>query len=241
MRYGIFSDVHSNLEALSAVIDAYKKEDIDSYLCLGDIVGYAASPSECIKIVKDLPGIIIAGNHDWGVSGKFALDYFTSGAKKALEWTASVLGQVDKEFLDNLSLVNEQENFVLVHGTLLEPQEFYYLNDISAARGTFLALKKQICFVGHTHEPGVFVQQGDEISFGPFLRLSIEDNKRYIVNVGSVGQPRDGDSRAAFAIYDTTQRSIEIKRAAYDFKLTQGRILKAGLPEFLASRLNKGK
>lgn len=265
MRYGIFSDIHSNLEAFRAVIDAYQTERIDRYLCIGDIVGYAANPLECIQLIKGLNAGIVAGNHDWGSSGKFDLDYFNLSAKESLVWTGSILGREEKDFLCGLPLTYQEENLVLAHGSLDNPQEFYYLNNYEAAFASFAVLKKQVCFVGHTHRPGVFVELDDNLFYGvgkykTFLTtenclkviaqqfscnargiLELEGRKRYIVNVGSVGQPRDRDPRAAYVIYDTDRKAVELKRIAYDISAAQEKILNVGLPDFFASRLLKGK
>lgn len=241
MRYGIFSDVHSNLEALNAVLAAYKQERIDRYLCIGDIVGYATDAHDCIQIARVLKPELVAGNHDWGAGGKFDLEYFNPNAKEALVWTSKILSREELDFLSSLPLVHSGENFVLAHGTLDAPQEFYYLNNYYEADRTFAILEKQICFVGHTHRPGVFVEAGENLFYKPLSLLQLEAQKRYIINVGSVGQPRDGDNRACFVIYDNEARTVELKRIAYDFSATQEKILKAGLPEFLASRLADGR
>ena len=241
MRYGILSDIHSNLEALSIVADALKKEGIDRYLCIGDIVGYASNPFECIQIVKGLGALVVAGNHDWAVAGRLDLGYFTSNAKEALQWTSNALAPQEKEFLSSLKLVHSEENFSLVHGTLDVPQEFYYLNNFDEAERTFFVLEKQLCFVGHTHRPGVFVEAEENLFYKPLAKLQLEDKKRYIINVGSVGQPRDGDNRACCVIYDSEDKTVEQKRIAYNFSAAQEKIMKVGLPEFLAQRLSEGR
>lgn len=240
MRYGIFSDVHSNLEALNAVLGVYQQERIERYLCIGDIVGYAADAHDCLRLVRDLNPKIIAGNHDWGAAGKFDLEYFNPNAKEALVWTGKILNQEEKDFLRSLPLTYQEENFVLVHGTLDNPQAFYYLNNHEAAFAVFAVLKKQICFIGHTHRPGVFVESDDNLFYKALGILELEGRKRYIVNVGSVGQPRDRDPRAAYVIYDTDKETIELKRIAYNISAVQDKILNAGLPDFFASRLAEG-
>jgi len=240
MRYGIFSDIHSNLEAFKAVIDAYQREGIDRYLCIGDIVGYAANPLECIQLLKGLNAGIVAGNHDWGSSGKFDLEYFTPLAKEALLWTKNVLSKAGADFLSSLPLLHQEENFVLAHGSLDKPQEFPYLNNYETAFAAFAVLKKQICFVGHTHRPGVFVELEDNLFYKALGILQLEGQKRYIVNVGSVGQPRDSDPRAAYVIYDTDKKAVELKRIVYHISAAQEKIINAGLPDFLASRLAEG-
>ena len=240
MRYGIFSDIHSNLEALNAALEVYKKEGIERYLCLGDIVSYGPDPSQCIQIVRDLKASVIAGNHEWGVCAKSKLEDFTDVAQEALVWTKKVLREEERNFLDGLPLVYEEENFILVHGSLDSPANFYYLNNMEEADMSFAVLKKQVCFVGHTHRPGVFVKRDKELFFKPLKVMELEDNKRYIVNVGSIGQPRDRDYRASLVIYDSDTKTIELKRVEYDFRRTQEKILKSGLPESLAWRLAEG-
>lgn len=241
MRYGIFSDIHSNLEAFSAAIEAYKNERIERYLCIGDIVGYAANPSECIDKVRELKAVIVAGNHDWGACGRLDLEYFNPTAKEALKWTMGFLSKAESDFLSSLPLAYSEENFILAHGTLDSPEEFYYLDSMDEADRTFSILDKQVCFVGHTHRPGVFIERDNELFYKGLSSLQVEDNKRYIINVGSVGQPRDGDFRASFVIYDTAAKNVELKRIDYDFTAAQKKILRAGLPEFLARRLSEGR
>ncbi|OGX31288.1 MAG: hypothetical protein A3G37_02360 [Omnitrophica WOR_2 bacterium RIFCSPLOWO2_12_FULL_46_30] len=241
MRYGIFSDIHSNLEAFKAVIDAYQTEDIDRYLCIGDIVGYATDVKDCIELVKDLKAGIVAGNHDWAACGRLDFGYFNPNAKKALVWTSEILSQTESDFLRILPLVHSEENFVLVHGTLNAPQEFYYLNNYDEADRTFALLEKQLCFVGHTHRPGVFLEAEENLFYKPLAKLKLENKKRYIINVGSVGQPRDRDNRACCVIYDSEGKTVELKRLAYNFSATQEKIMKVGLPEFLAVRLGEGR
>lgn len=250
MKYGIISDIHSNLEALKEVIKVCKEEAVERYLCVGDIVGYAANPSECLKIARDLGGVIVAGNHDWGVSGKFSLEYFTPLAKEAVVWTMARLSPEEIGFLGELPLAHREENFTLVHGTLYDPEDFYYLDDSLKALSTFAVLDGEICFVGHTHKPRIFIEESGHLVLGDLfsswldgipLELRAIDSRKYIINIGSVGQPRDGDNRASFVIYDTEAKTVALKRIAYDFKATQDKILRERLPKFLATRLSEGK
>lgn len=240
MRYGIFSDIHSNLEALNAALEVYKKERIERYLCIGDIISYGTDHSQCIRIVRELEANVVAGNHEWGVCAKSKLENFTDIAQEALLWTNLTLREEERNFLDSLPLVYEEENFILVHGSLDSPEDFNYLNNEEDADMSFALLKKQVCFVGHTHRPGVFIERERELFFKPLKVLELEDNKRYIVNVGSIGQPRDRDCRASLVIYDSDTKIIELKRVGYDFRLTQEKIIKSGLPESLAWRLAEG-
>ncbi len=241
MRYGIFGDVHSNLEAFEAVINAYKKENIDRYFCVGDIVGYGADPWECIKNFKALDVVSVCGNHDWATVGLFDIEYFNPVAKEAVEWTKDFLGEAEKLFLKSLNLIVKEKDFILVHGTLHKPEDFLYALDLSSARASFNLMDRPILFVGHSHSPVIFFEKDNNIDYTFKDCLDIEEEARYIINVGSVGQPRDGDPRAAYCIYDTEERRIWIKRIEYDVEKAKEKILKAGLPEVLGYRLLEGR
>ena len=241
MRYAIFSDIHSNLEAYEATMAAMKKEGADSYYCAGDIVGYGADPAQCISKTKELAPKIVAGNHDWAAVGLADITCFNPSAKEAVLWTADALGREDKKYLKGLRPV-ERGDFVLVHGSLNRPEEFEYILNFDTAHKTFLLMEEfDIYFIGHTHVAGVWVENSEgRIGYNPSLQVKLEEGKKYIVNVGSVGQPRDNDPRAAYCIYDTDEKTVEIKRVAYDIKTAQGKIIDAGLPKGLAKRLSSG-
>lgn len=242
MRYGIFSDIHSNLEALEAVLKAYKRASIDKYLCVGDVVGYAADPGECIRKVRELTATTVAGNHDWASADKFCLDYFNPQAAKAIIWTKARLNKQESYFLASLKLTFSNEDLTLVHATLDDPAGFAYLTDAGTAIQTFDLLNNPICFVGHTHLPGAFIQNEDKrIDYSSQEMLKLKKKKKYIVNVGSVGQPRDGNPAASYCIYDTDKKIVWIKRIDYDFNSAGRKIIAAGLPAFLAHRLSAGR
>jgi predicted phosphodiesterase len=242
MRYGIFSDVHSNLEALEAVIEAYKREDIDKYLCAGDVVGYAANPKECIEKAKTLAMITVAGNHDLASVDLFSTDYFNPAASKAISWTKHNLGNQDRYFLESLKLVYQNEDLTLVHGTLDNPQDFDYMLDGYTASKTFALIETRLCFIGHSHVAGIFIQDvKGRIDYREDNSIGIKDGFRYIVNVGSVGQPRDGNPKAAYSIYDTDNKEVKIKRVSYDMEKAKKKIFEAGLPGSLGERLLLGK
>ncbi|MFH1655130.1 MAG: metallophosphoesterase family protein [Candidatus Omnitrophota bacterium] len=240
MRYGIFSDIHSNLEAFEEVVKAYKKEKIDRYLCLGDIVGYAANPKECIAKTKQLKAVVVAGNHDWAAVGLTDTTYFRPVAKQAVFWTAGQLDKTEKDYLKSLSLVYDNEELTIVHGALNEPESFHYLLDSVLAEETFNLMKNNICFIGHSHEPGIFVRDKEKISYFTEPKIKKSKDKKYIVNVGSVGQPRDRDNRAAYCVFDTEKKEVYLKRIKYDIEKAQIKIVNAGLPAFLAARLASG-
>ena len=241
MRYGIFSDIHGNLQAAEAVISAFKQEHISGYFCVGDIIGYGANPRECIRAVKDLKVVCIAGNHDWAVLGKTDITYFNSAAAEAVVWTQNQLSEEDFTFLKGLELTFKNEYFILVHGTLRDPEHFNYLFEQKQALEIFRLMDRPVCFVAHTHVPGVFLQTSTNIVYSSAVDIQIQKEYRYIVNVGSVGQPRDGNPMASYCIYDTQAKTICVKRIPYDVKEAQKRILDAGLPPFLASRLASGR
>lgn len=241
MRYGIFGDIHSNLEAFQEVIKSYKKDNIDRYICVGDIVGYGADPGQCIQEIKKLNAKSICGNHDWASVGLFNTTYFNYAAKEAVRWTQEILSVEEKEFLKSLGLIIDEDDFSLVHGSLYKPDLFYYIVDIDSARRCFQKMEKDICFVGHSHVPMIFFMKGDKIGYTFDNFIKIERKIKYIVNVGSVGQPRDGNPDTAFSIFDTERMSIEIKRAGYDIEGAKNKILKAGLPEILGYRLLEGR
>jgi len=242
MRYGIFSDVHSNLEALDAVIEAYQKEGIDKYICVGDIVGYAANPRECIERIKSQNPLIVAGNHDWGSVSLLSIDYFNPVARQAILWTKHNLDANSRYFLEPLKLIYENEDLVLVHGTLDAPQDFNYMIDIDSAKETLRMLAGNICFVGHTHICGIFIKdKNDRIYYKGEERIVVEDENKYIINVGSVGQPRDGNPKAGYCIYDTEKKEINIKRVDYNVEAARKKVIEAGLPRFLGDRLLIGQ
>ncbi len=241
MRYGIFGDVHGNLEAFQEVIEQYKKEDIDRYISVGDIVGYGADPKWCIEEVKRLKAGSVCGNHDWASAGRLSPGYFNHAAQEAVKWTQGVLDGDEKEFLKSLTLVIDEENFSIVHGSLEWPDLFYYITDTGSAYRCFQKMERRICFIGHSHVAEIFMMAGNKITHTFGNRVDVERGVKYIVNVGSVGQPRDRNPLAAFAIYDTKDETVEIKRVRYDIESAKNKILKQGLPHILGYRLLEGR
>jgi predicted phosphodiesterase len=242
MRYGIFADVHSNLEALERVLGAYKEESIDKYLCVGDVVGYASNPWECVEKIKALSTITVCGNHDWATVDLFSVDYFNPVARQAILWTRNNLDEKSRYFLESLKLLYKNEDLTLVHGTLHHPGDFNYIADSYAARETFRLLETNVCFVGHSHIAGIFIENKDNrIDYRADTPLNLEDGRKYVVNAGSVGQPRDGNPKAVYCIYDTEKKEIQIKRISYDIKAASRKIIDAGLPPFLGERLFLGR
>jgi len=242
MKYAIIADIHGNLEALTAVTGAAAKEKVDAYLCIGDVVGYGADPAETIRLTRSLdPKVVVAGNHEWGVLGLLDIDYFNEYAAAAIEWTKGVLSQEDLDYLKSFRMEYDEGNFTLVHGSLDMPAKFSYILDEDDAYITMKLMRTPVCFVGHTHLPGIFYFEDGTIQFTKGPEVKLEHEKKYIINVGSVGQPRDGDPRASYVIYDDTLSTVVVKRVAYDIEAAQKKIKKAGLPAWLAGRLAEGR
>ena len=240
MRYGIISDIHGNLEALEVATEALSKEKIDRYMCLGDIVGYGTDPSPCIKRTRELCPVVVRGNHDAAASGTIDTRYFNEAARETIDWAREHITDSDVTFLRGLDLVYRNEHLTLVHGTLQEPEAFHYMFDKNAARATFALLENNVCFIGHSHVPGIFSCKNDKIEYSYKKKTKLAGDAKVIVNTGSIGQPRDGDPRLCFCIYDVERQLIELRRLSYDVKKTQEKILEAGLPSMLAYRLASG-
>lgn len=240
MRYAVLGDIHGNLEAFESVLEYLSNEHIDKYLVLGDIVGYGANPRECIDLTKKIATCVTAGNHDFASTEKLSAEFFNVYARRAAQWTHQNLSQDDIDYLNSLPLVDYFDNVTLVHATLHAPELFEYIQTSYDAHLTLDKMNTQLCFIGHSHIPVIFIKKKLVVfSVEPLIKL--EPNTKYIINVGSVGQPRDDNPDAAFAIYDTDKKEVEIKRVKYDVDTATKKIINAGLPEILAERLRYGK
>jgi len=244
MRYGLFSDVHSNLEAFKVVLDVLKEENVDKYIFVGDLVGYGANPKECIELLKrlaeDTGCVCVAGNHDYATCGKTSDIGYNHYAVDAIHWTKKQLNDEDIAFLSDMKLVEKEEDLTIVHANLIAPADWGYIIDIDDAFPNFSLMEKQICFIGHSHRPIIFTA-GETIDWSVSERLEISQDMKYIINIGSVGQPRDGDPRASCAVYDTDTNLVEIKRSDYNIRAAQKKIMDANLPQILAERLSLGR
>jgi diadenosine tetraphosphatase ApaH/serine/threonine PP2A family protein phosphatase len=240
MRSAILSDIHGNLEALTAVMRELKGMAIDQYYCLGDVIGYGANPRECLKTIKELTQILVMGNHEWAVLGHDDLSSWSEAAREALLWTRRQLLVEDLEYLSGLPFYQKTEHFAMTHGAYPNPEEFVYLEDLATARRMMACAPHSLMFIGHTHIPLIIQGRPGEELFVSRGRVVTVPDTQYIINVGSVGQPRDGNPLASFAVYDTQQRTVEIHRIAYDIAIAQEKIRQAGLPRMLADRLKMG-
>lgn len=241
MRYALISDIHSNLEALNVVLKEIEAEKVDRILCLGDLVGYGPEPNECIEKVRGITDLVLAGNHDYAPVGKVNVFSFNYYARMAIEWTAQELAETFVDYLSNLPLKETVEDFVVVHATPKNPADWDYIMTLEDAIENFNYFQNQICFVGHSHIPLILIQMNGRCWVNRVAEVNIEKNKRYIINIGSVGQPRDSNPKSCYGIFDTEKMIFQLKRIPYNVKITQEKMRRAGLPEYLIDRLAYGR
>ena len=240
MRYALIADIHANLDALEAVMDDIRAEQPDHVFCLGDIVGYGAEPVECIKFIRDNSILCIAGNHDFAVTGAVSTEYFNPIATASIEWTRHALSNEDIRFLSQLPLEFKDESFIVTHGAPVVPGAFEYIITIEDAVRGFAGIDRPISFQAHSHVPLTFILDNGYASLMPDRSFSIQEGCPAMINVGSVGQPRDMEPAACYALFDASARSVVIKRIPYDVDSAAKKIRKAGLPESNACRLFMG-
>lgn len=241
MKFAVIADIHANLEALQVVLEDTKQQGCTHYVCLGDVVGYNANPRECLEIVRGMAPPCVKGNHDEYCSMDDKLDGFNPHAAEAVNWTRAQLTADDKQWLRDLKYVRMVQTFTIVHATLDGPTRWGYVFDKLAAAASFPYQNTQVCFFGHTHVPVAFVRDGTVIRGGTYSKFRMEAGKKYFVNVGAVGQPRDSNPKAAYVVFDPREGTIELRRLEYDIATAQKKILAAGLPPRLAERLAYGR
>lgn len=243
MRYGLISDIHANLEALETVLAALQKEAVDQILCLGDVIGYGPNPNECVKLVQQHAAVCLIGNHDEASLGRVDLDLFNYMARQAIEWTTDQLSDESKDFLRSLQYTKSYGEFMIVHASPDEPRRWNYILNLEDATQGFEAFTEPICFIGHSHTPWVIPLPPDgRMRVSHEYPLAVKDDCRYLINIGSVGQPRDRNPDAAFGILETGPLRYTLKRVPYDVAKTQKKIRDTGaLPAFLADRLASGQ
>ena len=240
MRTAIFGDIHANLEALEAVLADAEGQGVTDFVCLGDVVGYNADPIACLNKIREMNCPTVKGNHDQDASEDHSLDSMNPVAASALQWTREQLDEDQRYWLKRLRMVRQVGNYTIVHSTLDQPVHWNYVTNRFDAMSNFSYQFTQVCFHGHTHVPRVF-EKSDKVREVPPDTISIKPDSKYFINAGSVGQPRDGDPRACYAIYDLDAKLIVFRRVDYDISKTQEKIREAGLPEMLAERLEEGR
>lgn len=240
MKFAIIADIHANLEAFQVILEDIKLQKCTHYACLGDVVGYNANPKECLDIVRNMAIPCVKGNHDEYCSGETPLDGFNPAAAEAVNWTRLQLTEEDRQWLRDLKYVRMVTSFSIVHATLDGPQRWGYVFDKLAAAASFTYQNTAVCFFGHTHVPVAFMRDS-VVRGGTYSKFKVEAGKKYFVNVGAVGQPRDNNPKAAYVVYDMDEGTVELRRLEYDIAGAQKKIRSAGLPERLAERLAYGR
>jgi diadenosine tetraphosphatase ApaH/serine/threonine PP2A family protein phosphatase len=240
MRIAILSDIHANLAALTAVLAEAGRLGADRIHSLGDIVGYGPDPAACVALVQQRAAVSLTGNHDAATAGLTPAEDFNEYARWAVAWTASVLSPEERAYLGSLPYTFSADGSLAVHASPYEPARWHYIHGIVDAREHFEHFREQVCFLGHTHRPFILVEESPgRLAHGGEI-VQLRQGCRYLVNVGSVGQPRDRDPRAGFALHDTATGEISLRRVAYPVGETQERMRAVGAPAFLVDRLAAG-
>ena len=244
MRFAFISDIHANLEALEAVLADIKQQAVDEIVCLGDIVGYGANPNECAELVREKCSTVLLGNHDAAAVNLLATHHFNSHAKIAIEWTANTLKNDVRTFLLSLPLTATLDTLTLVHSTPYEPNMWYYITSLEEAAFNFQYFDSTACLVGHTHIPIIIVMDKQkEVYVHQTLHINLREmaDSRLLINVGSVGQPRDRNPDSCYAILDAASGDFSFRRVPYSIEKAQAKMKKIKMPEFLVNRLQEGR
>jgi len=240
MRIAIVSDVHANADALRAVLDDIDRRNVRATVCLGDTVGYGAEPSEVLDLLFESCTSMIAGNHDLAATGRLEDSRFSVFARNAVSYARRLLTPAQREKLSRLPDETEFHGLLLVHASPADSKDFPYIRDVDLARESFSARDFRVACYGHTHVPLVFSQVGESVAMTLNPRVVLAPVGRYLINCGSVGQPRDQDPRASYAIFDAERAVVSFHRVAYDTERASAKIRAAGLPEQLGTRLLVG-
>lgn len=232
MRFAIISDIHSNLEALIKTFEIIDQRSVDEIVCLGDIIGYGANPNECVELIRRRCGIVIKGNHEDAVLNPITAEHFSENARSAIVWTRQQLTNEHIAYLTTLSLTQSKNDLFFVHSSPCNPDEWNYIFDEDAAADSFNCFSETLAFIGHTHVPAIFSAEGQV--------FNISKDERFLINAGSVGQPRDRNKHLSFGLFDTNTWTYENIRSAYDVETAVWKILKTSLPSKLGHRLLMG-
>ncbi|KAB2881391.1 metallophosphoesterase family protein [bacterium] len=236
MRIAVISDIHANLEALTKALNVIDDQKPDEIICLGDVVGYGPDPDQCIDIVRKRSNIILMGNHDYAVTHTEATENFNPIAKEAVLWTREQISEDNLNFLSLLPYTHKLNDIYFVHSTPQEPEEWHYVFTWNDAMTQFDHFEEKVCFIGHSHVPQIYYHDTSTT-----MSFSLSKETKYLINVGSIGQPRDGNPRLSFGIFDTNKWYYQPYRSEYDTEATAQKIRERGLPPFLADRLIKGR
>ncbi|HET7152950.1 MAG TPA: metallophosphoesterase family protein [Candidatus Kapabacteria bacterium] len=236
MKLGIISDIHGNLEALETVLKKLEREKVQEIVCLGDIVGYGANPNECCELVRKHCSTVVLGNHDeWAVRLPDR-GFVNRNVWESILWTAKNIEEKHRQYFSTLPLIMHSGNLIFTHSTPANPQHWDYITDRTSASKYFQYVEGKLCFVGHSHLPGIYNDHGEQDGGDAAAHA-----RGTIVNVGSVGQPRDGNAASCFCVYDSEATpAVRLLRIPYDVEQAAHKIIHAGIPPFFASRLSKG-
>ncbi|MBN1543446.1 metallophosphoesterase family protein [candidate division KSB1 bacterium] len=241
MTIAVLSDIHANLEALDVVLEYIERCGCDRIICLGDVVGYGPNPNECIERLRMRADRVLLGNHDHAAIGLTDPMTFNRYARQAIEWTGETLTPSSRKFLQQLPATCQEESCLCVHASPYAPLDWRYISSVSQAALEFRHFDEAFCFIGHSHVPLVFCLRGNRVLRLHKSSLQLERQARYIINVGSVGQPRDGNPQAAVGIWRPQQRIYELCRLDYDFQTTQKKMRTLHMPAYLVERIAHGR
>ncbi|MGJ8676543.1 MAG: metallophosphoesterase family protein [Akkermansiaceae bacterium] len=237
LKTAIFSDIHANFNALEAVIKDAQSQNVQNFACLGDIVGYGPNPSDCIAAMQEINCVCVKGNHDDDASNDRNLENLNKQAKLSLEWTRKSLSDSQKSWLAQLPYQRRLGRNMLVHSSITKPETWEYVRNRFDAEVAMLNQQTPICFFGHTHVPVTYVKKGNSVTKLTDTDIELSPDEKYLINVGSVGQPRDGIAKACYAIFDREKRTISLRRVSYDIQSVVKEIDNLGLPSELGARL----
>lgn len=242
MKYGIFSDVHANIEALDAILETLNSHGVEKFVCLGDIVGYGPNPNEVVRKVAEVCDICVLGNHDNVALKREAHEHFNPHAQNVIDWTQNILEEDVKDYLSKRPYLEREDGIYFVHASPKSPADWFYVNSLDDSVEAFDFCPDRICFIGHTHCPSFVIKESDQ-SFKVLDddAVVLQDDQRILINVGSVGQPRDRNPKTSACIYDSETQSFELLRIDYDFGTTQQKMKDLKFPAFLIHRLSSGQ
>jgi predicted phosphodiesterase len=246
MRIAVMSDIHGNLEALSSVIVDIRNRNVDRIICLGDVVGYGSNPNECIRMVEKYCDYCLLGNHEFAIFDDVSVQEFNKYARLSIEWTRNRLNRKSVNFMKSLELIKVEKIFTAVHATPYNPHSWYYISSADDAQFSFNFFSTKFFFIVHTHVPGIIVSEKMNSNISIFQQRSFnyeakfQDNAKFIINVGSVGQPRDKNPESCYVIFDTDYKEISFLRIPYDIALCQRKMRSVGIPDFQINRIAVG-